>query len=394
MPKSFSEVSAHSCKSIIRQICNENALLDIVGMLSIFGADGEPSLAVNLSGLSIASVVNSCEDGKFVPEGGMSCIIKVLKNAILSSGGVIMKDASVQELIIEANKSDQSTIRGVKLYDGANVTAKMGVVSGLGILCTYCNLLPPSMVGEKNRAILKEYVELWPKLLVLFEVRGSKEDLGLSDVEYLECGGQVCADRIEDENDCLTRGYVKVWCPTVNDDTLSQHYGGGNIIIVEMCADSTMVKATEFSGFSNVTPLLNHSVKAEAGGPILFSTNTKHHPNKSLGYPILLSDSSIRKIKERATLKMLSIYPNCQDNVVNIHVEPPFMGGHRISANSGRYIGAIKPEDADVQGLYLCSEDLSVPGMQGELQAGYLGVCAALNYSCSILRKRILSSLQ
>ena len=89
---------------------------------------------------------------------------------------------------------------------------------------------------------------------------------------------------------------------------------------------------------------------------------------------------------------MLSIYPNCQDKVVNIHVEPPFIGGHRISANTGRYISAIKPEDIDVQGLYLCSEDLSVPGMQGELQAGYLGVCAALNYSCSILRKRILSS--
>ena len=391
VPKDFLELSTHTCKSIIQQNRVGNSLFESISMLSIFGSGGEPTPAEHLCVLSLASAISSCEEGIFVPKGGLSCVLKLFNDAVLASSGVILKDASIEDLIIEKNTSEQTFVKGVQLLEDAPLLARRGVFSGLGILCTYCKLLPPSMVDEKTRENLKDYVEGRPKMSVIFEVSGTMEYLNLSDTEYLECEERKISDSTEHEDiNVLVQSYVKLWCPTVQDDILSKCYGGRSIIIVEMCADDSIVKVAEFSGFSGIDcDKLARTDKK--GGPMLYFTPKIDHSKKNIGHAVALSDSTIRKIKERAERKVLAVYPRCRGNILKIHVVPPFVGGHRLSANIKRYTSEFKLEDQIVRSLYFCSEDLGVPGMQGELQAGYMGVCSALNYSCPIIGSKIPS---
>ena len=396
IPKDFFELSAHTCKSIIHHLCIGNSLFDRIGVLAMFGADSEASSTESLSVLSLASAINSCEDGIFVPEGGISYILKNLSDVILASGGAILKDALAEGLVLEKDATDQTFATGVKLWgddSSSSVLAKKGVLSGLGILCTYCKLLPSHLVGEKTRMTLKEYVERVPKLIVIFEVNGTKEKLGLSSVKYVESKEQKIGDTLVDKDgETLAQNHFKIWSPTVHDNKLSQCFDGRNVVIVEMCADSSMVKAAEFLGFSHC-PISNNiddcSNTKHKRDPIIFSSITTNHSEKNIGHPVILSDSSIENIKEKARMKVLAVYPKCQDNIMNIHVVPPFVGGHKSSANVRRFTSDISPEDPNIRGLYLCSEDLGVPGMQGDIQAGYMGACAALNYSCSSFGSRI-----
>ncbi len=126
-----------------------------------------------------ASVARHYFDGGSFPIGGSSQIVKTINPMITASGGTILINADVEEVVIENN-----TAVGVRMKDG-NIFRAPNIVSGAGIMTTYDKLLPLKTLethGLKEQ--LKKVNRSVAHVSLYIGLEGSPEELSIPKTNY------------------------------------------------------------------------------------------------------------------------------------------------------------------------------------------------------------------
>ena len=97
-----------------------------------------------------AMVVRHYMNGAWIPEPGPSAIAKSIEQVIESAGGKLLPQMEVNRVILEGNKAVGVSARNLKSGENSVFMAD-SVISGIGALPTYRNLLPEGMFPEEVR---------------------------------------------------------------------------------------------------------------------------------------------------------------------------------------------------------------------------------------------------
>ena len=393
VPKDFKDLLNHSVKSCIRKICEDNDMFNSIAAAAIVGAD-EALPAGELSALALASVINLCEEGASSPQGGVPAIATALCQAVTAVGGRVIKDAPLKQIAVRVEGGAGRAV-GVEL-EGGVVAASQGVLCGLGVLNTYCRVLPPKLVSSKMRESLEGCFESRPKIFVVLEIVGTKELLGISDCEYVETAPQDINSADEPTASYVAESYLKIWSPTARDQKLAAAYEGKSVVVIEMYASESLIGRAEKVTFSE-PPVIGTTAAGQAdvisgNGPVMYKS--LRQSVSSMGVQIVIDKSTKEKLIGRAKDRLFAAYPLCQGKDMRTQLVPPTLGGYSMCPDVQRYNTQISAT-ADVEGLYLCSSDLAGSGLQGAFQAGYLGASAAMRYTASdfAVNRNIISDL-
>ena len=406
--KDFTALLTHSSKSIIGGVIQENEnIFSILSNIAIVGAS-EALSSASLSTVALASALSMSEEGASTPIGGLAAVKRSLSEVILSCGGYVCSEAPLNEIVIEENGSGSvAKASGVSLDNGKVLTAKKGVLSGLGALCTYTKLIKHRYVNARTRQALSGLQETRPKIIVLFRVNGSKDSLGLKECDYYELEYQGVDNENSSTNTKIAESYLKIWSPSARHHH-DMNMGGpsdfpdSSIVAVEQYADNSIVSSNEF--LFNEAPISpspadqspsSFQMRDDIKGPMVNKSKLRLLESNNVGSVIEINEQITKKLIARATARLFAAYPKCVDKIDKSYVVPPTIGGHNASCSSKRFTADLFSK-TDIEGLFLCSSDLAGLGLQGELQAGYLGASAALGYNSNdiILGRNIISDLQ
>jgi hypothetical protein len=113
------------------------------------------------------------------------------------------------------------------------------------------------------------------------------------------------------------------------------------------------------------------------------------------GITLEFSNSLIEKIKLKSLLKLKEIYPLTASLIKHCHVETPILGGHYLSNNTEKYTNENVISKSNINNLFLCNQDISINGLEGEVNCS-LSVChSILGYTYNDLysNRNILTDL-
>jgi all-trans-retinol 13,14-reductase len=175
-----------------------------------------------------ASVARHYFDGGSFPIGGSSQIVKTVAPVINASGGTILINAEVSEVIIENNKAI-----GVLMKDGKSLFAK-NIVSNAGVMTTYNKLLPNTTVEKHNlKANLKKVHRSVAHASLYIGLEGSPETLKLPKTNYWiypkKGDHDACVDAYLENMDAPFP-VVYISFPSAKDPDWSNRYPGKSSI--------------------------------------------------------------------------------------------------------------------------------------------------------------------
>lgn len=198
-----------------------------------FSAQFERLGSINL----ISALTSTSKSAAYTIEGGYQHLRNILIDAVLSSGGVIITDTPMTQLLF--NKKNEVIGVSIKSEDGKNdieIKSSKGVVSGIGAISTFVQLIPSSVSTpsiDKCCKKLKNLEVKRPKMYLLFNLKGTYESLGLSTSEYLELHNNNddtldnnninnSADSSNNQNNNYLNRSFKIWSPSSRDKDWSQ----------------------------------------------------------------------------------------------------------------------------------------------------------------------------
>lgn len=185
------------------------AVAVLLGLSSVGGDEG--ITAADSSAYLLAGALYNASQGIFYPVGGPAAIETSLRTTIHAAGGVVYAGVDVQDIVLEeivGSKVIRATGVSIAVGSGAAVNsthaahglpdspsdfifqARKSVISGTGVLNTYTKLLPPEAVSTAAKEMLSGLTETRPRVKVVYWVRGTQEELGLSSTDYFEVGPQ------------------------------------------------------------------------------------------------------------------------------------------------------------------------------------------------------------
>lgn len=347
--------------------CGGIADIGVLSALAAVVGCGEALAPEQMSGLCLGTALAASETGRFVPAGGVGKVEEALVACIQSHGGAVYEKADVRGLLLDKSSAGYDAT-GVSVSVGeqeVSVFASKAVVSGLGVLSTYLNLLPADALQAKDREQLAGLQEARPRMLCIFWIAGSVQKLGLSSVEYFEVqpGGPL----------------LRIWCPSAMGQ--SQGQGQGQDQGRDVCTVIVEVEVME--------PLISLRAvqwgeEADAGPRIWCSADAETDPNHQdfaarIGRRLHLSARSQDEQLAAARIKLQQVYPRCTE-VLHCHLELPVLGGHRLACTSAKYANPFRARSS-VGNLFLTGPDLATNGMMGEMQAGWVTASSILGES-------------
>jgi len=238
----FYKFSDKTTDEVLRSLTKNETLIKVLS-----GQYGDYGLPPKQSSFSMhASVVRHYFDGGSFPVGGSSQIVKTIDPVIAASGGTILVNAEVEEIVIEKNRAI-----GVQMKDGKIIRAK-NMVSNAGIMTTYHTLLPSTTV-EKHK--LKEQLQkIKPSVAhvsLYIGLEGSPEELQLPKTNYwiypAEGDHDTCVKRYLDD---LSQPFPLVYLsfPSAKDPDWSNRYPGkSSIDIITLMPFETFEKWSDTS---------------------------------------------------------------------------------------------------------------------------------------------------
>ncbi len=175
LKKPFHKFSDKTTDEVLRSLTKNETLIKV-----LTGQYGDYGLPPKQSSFSMhASVARHYFDGGSFPVGGSSQIVKTIDPVIEASGGTILINAEVEQVIVKNN-----TAIGVQMKDGKILYAK-NIVSNAGIMTTYNKLLPVETIKKYH---LKEQLQkVKPSVAhasLYIGLEGSPEELQLPKTNY------------------------------------------------------------------------------------------------------------------------------------------------------------------------------------------------------------------
>jgi phytoene dehydrogenase-like protein len=170
MRKPFYKWSDKTTYEVLKSLTNNEDLIKV-----LCGQYGDYGMPPKQSSFCMhASVVRHYLDGGSFPVGGSSQIAKTIDKVIETSGGTILINAEVAEIIVEANCA-----KGVRMADGKCFYAK-NIISNAGLMTTYNKLLPRDIVAKHRlKAQLTKVKRSVAHVSLYIGLEGSPDTLNL-----------------------------------------------------------------------------------------------------------------------------------------------------------------------------------------------------------------------
>jgi len=347
MKKPFYKFADKTTDEVLRSLTNNETLIKVLS-----GQYGDYGLPPKKSSFYMhASVARHYFDGGNFPIGGSSQIVKTVDPVIAASGGTILINAEVKEVIIEKN-----TAKGVRMKDGKIVRAK-NIVSNAGIMTTYHKLLPSATV-EKHR--LKEQLQKVKQSVahvsLYIGLEGSPEELHIPKTNYwiypAEGDHDTCVKKYLND---LSQPFPVVYLsfPSAKDPEWSNRYPGKSTIDI-----ITLIPYETFEKWSD--------------------TSWKKRGDE---YEAIKEEIAQRLLKE-----LYKQLPQVEGKVNCYELSTPLTTQHFVNYEKGEIYGLdhsparfrqsfLKPR-TPIKNFYLTGQDIVTAGVGGALFSGVLTAMA------------------
>ncbi len=357
LKKPFYNFSDKTTYEVLSSLTKNETLIKV-----LTGQYGDYGLPPKQSSFSMhASVARHYFDGGNFPIGGSSQIAKTVDQVIEASGGTILTNAEVKEVIIENNRAV-----GVQMKDDKIIQAK-NIVSNAGIMTTYNKLLPSAIV-EKHRlkAQLQKVKPSVAHASLYVGLEGSPEELHLPKTNYWvypeEGDHDTCVKRYLDD---LSQPFPLVYFsfPSAKDPDWSNRYPGKSTIDI-----ITLIPYDIFKKWSD--------------------TSWKKRGDD---YEAIKEDISQRLLKE-----LYKQLPQVEGKINCYELSTPLTTEHFVNYKNGEVYGLdhspsrfrqpfLKPR-TPIKSFYLTGQDIVTAGVGGALFSGVLS-------SMAITGKNVLKQL-
>lgn len=327
--------------STLSKYKNNSILKDCLCAIAAYAAN-ESVCSHDCSIYNLTAGLSRINDGVFYPVGGYRSIETYLTKCIRHTGGAIYKKKKINQIIIEDNRAI-----GVEINNAVRITSTKSVVSGLGLLHTYCNLVGSVPIPEEIAAC----EEARPKIYVIFGLIGTSGELGLTACDYME-------------GDSSPEKHCKVWSPSCKDPSWSSESPNFQIVVVE---------------FEAIEPI----VEANSNAPKMYKLKGTKGSR--------LDESREKQIIEKARNKVTELYPKCKGKDSNIHVYGPVVGGHILSSKYTKFSNYVTAKSS-IDGLFFTGCDLSTTGLSGDLESAFNTCNSILDYNATDLTVADFSS--
>ncbi len=349
MRRSFMRLAERTTRSVLEDLtCDQTLIAVLTGQWGNFGLPpAESSFAIH------ALVANHYFDGAYYPVGGASRIAQAIAPVIEATGGKILINAEVTEIVVEKGRAV-----GVKMADGAIIRAPI-VISDAGVMNTMGRLLPLG-VAERRRAMPNPRV-LRPSiahLCLYIGLRETAEELGLPKGNFWvypdERHEQTFANALADGDGPMPPVFISF--PAAKDpDFIRRHPGRSTIDVV------TLVHWDTFARWAD--------------------TRWKKRP----GDYAALKDKLTRRL-----LEVLYRYvPQIEGKIDTCELSTPVTTRHFANYACGETYGLahiparfgdplLRPR-TPIPGLFLTGQDVTSCGVAGALMGGVLCASAILH---------------
>ncbi len=347
--KKYLDFARRTTLSVLEELTDNKELIKVLtGQYGDYGLPPAKSSFVMHTSISKHYFQGGC-----FPVGGSSRIIETIDPIIEKAGGTILTNAEVQEVIIEGN-----TARGVRMSDGKEFSAD-NVVSGTGILNTYCKLIPEEVAERHQLSYQLEKVKPSAAHVCLYVgLNGSPEELKLPKANYWiypdDLDHDACVERYE-KDPKAPFPVVYISFPAAKDPSWKDRYPGKSTIDIITVMPYEVFKEWEDSDWKK----------------------------RGEDYEQLKEEFSQRLLQE-----LYKKEPQVKGKVDFYELSTPVTTRHFMNYNQGELYGIdhnperyeqrfLKPR-TPIKNFYLTGQDIVTAGVAGALFAGYLTASAML----------------
>jgi len=353
----FYKYSDKTTDEVLRSLTKNETLNKV-----LTGQFGDYGLAPKESSFIIHALVASHYfNGGSFPIGGSSQIVNTIAPVIAASGGTILVNAEVEEILIENNCAT-----GVRMKDGKVFKAK-NIVSNAGIMTSYNKLLPPAITEKHNlKAHLKKLNRSVAHASLYIGLEGSPEQLQIPKTNFWvypeENDHDTNVNRFVDD---ISQPFPVVYIsfPSAKDPDWSNRYPGKSTI--------------------DIITLMPYGVF-----------------EKWADKPWMKRGEDYEAFKEEISQRLLQVLynklPHLKGKVAYYELSTPLSTKHFVNYKEGEIYGLdhnpsrfrqsfLKPKTA-IKNFYLTGQDIVTAGVGGALFSGLLT-------AVSISRKNLLKKV-
>jgi len=362
MRKSYLKYATRTTLSVLNELTDNQELIKV-----LTGQYGDYGLPPSRSSFAMhVSIAKHYFQGGCFPVGGSAQIVETIDPVIAESGGTILTNAEVAEVVIENGKAT-----GVKMSDGKVFKGDI-IISGAGIVNTYEKFLPQEVVTKHSlQEKLKKVTPSIAHVCLYIGLNGSPEELNLPKANYWiypdDLDHDDCVSRYEKDIDAAFP-VVYISFPAAKDPTWNERYPGKSTIDI--------ITAMPYNLFNEWK-----------------GTRWK---KRGEDYEALKE-----KLAQRLLEELYKKEPQVKGKVDHYELSSPITTQHFMNYDKGELYGIdhnperyeqrfLQPK-TPIKNLYLTGQDIVTCGVAGALFAGFLTASAILKKN--IVKKVMSESL-
>lgn len=306
-----------------------------------------------LSAFAFGMVSQFAESGAFAPVGGIPALMRIFKNEIYSIGGMTLTDVDSIKLEVSnlpakatsttASNSASYKVTGVAVssegHEEILINGQRSVISGLGVLSSYAGLLSSDILSETTKRKLESLEETKPKLKVVFCLKGTSSDLGITNTDFYQVIIKQPVQNLQEEIISSKRQaigeYCHVWSPSMHDP--SWQHSDSQVLVVELDLTPHFVSKAEME-------LMDGSK-----GPMFYTDNRngETNPNDPMFAEKLCRRLKLSKSKEGEFIRaaegiVQQLYPKITSrHFISTHLETPVLGGYKLANTAAKYAACL-----------------------------------------------------
>lgn len=252
---------------------------------------------------------------------------------------------------------------GVKLESGEAVRCRKSVISGLGVVPTYTQLLPKTVALPDGVELLREAK---PRLYTAVVLRGTPEELDLPSTDYYYVPTEASGG-----------DWMRVSFPCAKDPTWSERSPEFCSCVVETELDDDLLELCLREKGGEPSP---GAAANNAGTPGRKAQAEEKREKKGLQYyrSKVYNDTSKRKLQALLLRRLTELFPQLEGRVEEQATFGPVRAG--LSHTPARFAAQGLRPCTPIAGLYLAGKDLSIGSFAGGVQGGWLAAHAVLGY--------------
>jgi hypothetical protein len=395
-----------------------------------------------------ANVTNICAamsgEGMHYPVGGPRALCRALSNVVEQSGGRIVTDINVRELLFEEEEQEQAPSDGKKekepeaprcvgvtLADGQELRFSSErfnnnpdspvVLSMQGLIRTFVHLLPDDIRSKyKVPRGLPALSERRPVFKILFALNGNADELSVTGADFYRLpAAAVARDEVDQETGAINCGEIGWTDEEAGPSSDGEQYVVESINSEEQARDEAIVREkrkkgrkskfeTGYSWMQIAFPSAKDPsftsrhgdvttcvVTIEADDDFVTAFDTKPKlfvVNKETAG----TKGDLERLSERIRKDLFEIYPQLEGKVDHCEIRGPLQRG--LSHNPERYAAKGVRAETPYPGLFVGGSDLTVgESFAGSIVGGWLAANAVVGYSAVdhlFLQKNITTDLE